>query len=196
MGNKGIATILSAGGGTAAMSAQDTSCKAFGAAVDAFCGKQGSEKKGTFNGYFFEALEKTKPVGSALAESIEGDTSVTKPKPRESIAAAVARGTGKSAQSARRVLQTRAAKAKAKKSPSLSAWSALGGKWLEKEPPHNAPRYPQGKLENTPIEVKAPGDTYEPGKLEEFQSIQKDKKVIEVACEACGEDCAKGNTCK
>ncbi len=196
MGNKGIATIISAGAATVAMSPQDTSCKAFSAAVDAFCGKQGNEKKGTFNDYFFKALEKTKPGGSALAETIEGDKSVTAAKPSESIAAAVARGVGKSTQAARRTLQTKAATAKAPKSPSLSAWSALGGKWLAKEPDPLAPRYPQGKLKNTPIEVKAPGDTYEPGKLEEFQSIQKDKKVIEVACEACGEDCAKGNTCK
>ncbi len=196
MGNKGIATIISAGAATVAMSPQDTSCKAFAASVKAYCGKQGNEKKGTFNGYFFKALEKTKPGGSALAESIEGDTSVTKAKASASIAAAVARGSGKSAQASRRLLQTRAATAKAPRSPSLSAWSALGGKWLEKEPDASAPRYPQGKLENTPIEVKAPGDTYEPGKLEEFQSIQKDKKVFEVACEACGEDCAKGNTCK
>jgi hypothetical protein len=195
MGNKGIANIVSGGAGGAPGSAQDTACKAFGAAVDAYCEKKSDDDRATFSDFFFDALEKTKPGGSALAETIAGDETVTAAKPSESIAAAVARGTGDSAQAARRTLHAQAAASNVPQSPSLSAWSAQGAKWLDKDPDPQAPRFPAGKLENTAIEVKAPGDTYEPGKMEEYQSQSPDKKVVEVACESCGEDCAKGNGC-
>ena len=193
MGNKGIATILGGAGGGGPLSAKDASCKAFAAAVDEWCGKSGDLKRGTFNDYFFKALEKTKPSGSELASSMQADETVTAAKPAESIAAAVARGTGGSAQAARRVLQTQAAGGAG---ASMKAWSKLGANWLAKEPPPDAPRFPHGKLQNAAIAVKAPGDTFEPGKLEEYQSVQREKKVFEVGCESCGEDCAKGNRCK
>lgn len=196
MGNKGIGTIVSAGAPAVALGAKDAACKAFGATVKAYCGTKPEERNGTFNDFFFATLEKTKPVGTALAESIKGDDTVTQAKPSESIAAAVARGTGKSAQAARRVTQTHAATADAPaKSPSLGAWSKLGAAWLGKDPPESKPRFPVGTLNNAPIEVKAPGDTYEPGKLEDFQHVSRDTKVVEVGCESCGEDCAKGNGC-
>ncbi|MDB4934436.1 MAG: hypothetical protein JWP87_1408, partial [Labilithrix sp.] len=62
-------------------------------------------------------------------------------------------------------------------------------------PPSAKPRFPVGTLNNSPIEVKAPTDTYEPGKLEDYQHVSRDTKVVEVGCESCGEDCAKGNGC-
>ncbi|MCW5830940.1 MAG: hypothetical protein KIS78_00615 [Labilithrix sp.] len=194
-GNKGIGTIVSAGAPALGLSAKDAACKAFGASVKAYCGTKPEDREGSFNDYFFETLEKTKPVGSELAESIQGDDTITSAKPSESIAAAVARGTGKSAHAARRVLATNAATRGAPKSPSLSAWAKLGAAWLEKDPPSAKPRFPVGTLNNSPIEVKAPTDTYEPGKLEDFQHTSRDTKVIEVGCESCGEDCAKGNGC-
>lgn len=194
-GNKGIGTIVSAGGAAMGPSAKDAACKAFGASVKAYCGTKPEDRTGTFNDYFFETLEKTKPVGSALAESIQGDDTISAAQASESIAAAVARGTGKSAQAARRVLATNAAQRGAPKSPSLSAWSKLGAPWLGSTPPSARPRFPVGTLENSPVEVKAPTDTYEPGKLEDFQHMSRDTKVVEVGCESCGEDCAKGNGC-
>src|SRR4051812_39913206 len=120
-GNKGIGTILSGGAPAVPLAAKDASCKAFAATVKAYCGTKPEDRDGTFNDYFFSTLEKTKPTGSALAESIAGDATVTAAKPSESIAAAVARGTGKSADAARRVLQTNAANPPAK-SPSLAQW--------------------------------------------------------------------------
>jgi hypothetical protein len=196
MGNKGIGTIVSAGAPAVGLGAKDAACKAFGATVKAYCGTKPEDRKGTFNDFFFETLEKTKPVGTALAESIKGDDTVTQAKPSESIAAAVARGSGKSAQAARRVAQTHAATSDMPaKSPSLSAWSKMGAAWLAKDPPASKPRFPVGTLNNAPIEVKAPSDTYEPGKLEEYQHVSRDTKVVEVGCESCGEDCAKGNGC-
>jgi hypothetical protein len=193
VGNKGIATILGGAGGGGPLAAKDISCKAFAAAVDEWCGKSGSMRKGTFNDYFLQALEKTKPGGSELATSIKADETVTAAKPAESIAAAVARGTGSSALAARRVLQTLAAGGKGS---SMREWSKLGANWLAKEPAPFAPRFPHGKLQSTAIAIKAPGDTFEPGKLEEYQSVQREKKVFEVGCESCGEDCAKGNRCQ
>jgi hypothetical protein len=194
-GNKGIGTIMSGGGAAPPLSAKDAACKAFGASVKAYCGTKPEDREGTFNDFFFEKLEKTKPVGTALAETIKGDATITDAKPSESIAAAVARGTGKSAQAARRVMQTEAASSGAPKSPSLAAWSKMGAAWLAKDPPANKPRFPVGTLNNQPIEVKAPTDTYEPGKLEDYQHVSRDTKVIEVGCESCGEDCGKGNAC-
>ncbi len=194
-GNKGIGTILSGAGPATPLSAKDAACKAFGAAVKAYCGTKPEDREGTFNDFFFAKLEKTKPVGTELAESIKGDATIQAAKPSESIAAAVARGAGKSAGAARRVLQTQSAAKSAPKSPSLSAWSKMGAVWLAKDPPANSPRFPVGTLHNQPIEVKAPTDTYEPGKLEEYQHVSRDTKVIEVGCESCGEDCAKGNGC-
>jgi len=44
-------------------------------------------------------------------------------------------------------------------------------------------------LNNEPIEVKAPTDTYEPGKLEDYQHVSRETKVVEVGCQSCGEDC-------
>lgn len=196
MGNKGIGTIVSAGAPVVALGAKDAACKAFGATVKAYCNTKPEDRKGTFNDYFFETLEKTKPVGTALAESIKGDDTVTQAKPSESIAAAVARGSGRSAQAARRVAQTQAATAGTPaRSPSLGAWSKLGAAWLGKDPPASKPVFPVGTLNNAPIEVKAPTDTYEPGKLEELQHVSRDTKLVEVGCESCGEDCGKGNSC-
>ena len=194
-GNKGIGTVVSAGAPAVGLSAKDAACKAFGASVKAYCGTKPEDRKGTFNDYFFETLEKTKPVGTALAESITGDATITAAKASESIAAAVARGTGRNAQAARRVLATNAATSGAPKSPSLSAWSNMGAPWLSETPPAAKPVFPVGTLNNSPIEVKAPTDTYEPGKLEELQHVSRDTKVVEVGCESCGEDCAKGNGC-
>jgi hypothetical protein len=194
-GNKGIGTVVSGGGAAIGQSAKDAACKAFGATVKAYCGTKPEDRKGTFNDYFFETLEKTKPVGSALATSIKGDDTVTAARPSASIAAAVARGTGRNAHAARRVIASHAAQSGAPASPSLSAWAKLGAAWLAKEPPAYKPRFPVGTIQNDPIEVKAPGDTYEPGKLEDFQHVHRDSKVIEVGCESCGEDCAKGNGC-
>jgi hypothetical protein len=195
-GNKGIGTVVGGAGGGAGLSAKDAACKAFGAAVQSYCGTKPEDRDGTFVDFFFETLEKTKPVGSELAESIKGDTTVTAAKASESIAAAVANGTGKNAEAARRVLATNAAMSGMEPSPSLSAWAKLGSPWLDAGSPANpAPRFPVGTLNNSPIEVKAPTDTYEPGKLEEFQHVSRDTAVIEVGCESCGEDCGKGNTC-
>lgn len=194
-GNKGIGTIVAGGAPTVGLSAKNAACKAFGTSVKAYCGTKPEERKGTFNDYFFETLEKTKPVGSALAETIKGDSTIAGAKPSESIAAAVARGTGRNAQAARRVLATNAATSGAPRSPSLAAWSKMGAAWLDKTPPAATPRFPVGTLNNSPVEVKAPTDTYEPGKLEDFQHVSRDTKVIEVGCESCGEDCAKGNGC-
>lgn len=194
-GNKGIGTIVSAGAPALGLSAKDAACKAFGAAVKAYRGTNPEERDGTFNDFFFQALEKTKPIGSALAESIKGDDAIVDARPSESIAAAVARGSGPSAQAARRILATSAAMKGAPRSPSLSAWSTLGAPWLSKAPPSARPVFPSGSLNHSPIEVKAPSDTYEPGKLEELQHVSRDTKVIEVGCESCGEDCAKGNCC-
>ncbi|MBX3231409.1 MAG: hypothetical protein KIT84_10725 [Labilithrix sp.] len=188
-GNKGIGTIISAGAPAMGLSAQDAACKAFKASVEAYQGTKPEDRNGTFNDFFFEALEKTKPVGTALAETIKGDDTYTAPKASESIAAVVARGTGKNAQAARRVCATNAASSGAPKSPSLTAWAKLGAAWLKAEPPNAKPVFPAGTLDNKPIEVKAPTDTYEPGKLEEFQHISRDTKVIEVGCESCGEAC-------
>ena len=195
-GNKGIGTVMGGAGGGAGLSAKDAACKAFGAAVKTYCGTAPEDRDGTFNDFFFKTLEKTKPVGSELAESIKGDTTVTGAPGAGSIAAAVATGTGKNAEAARRVLFTNAAQAGTEPSPSLDAWGKLGSPWLEAGSPANpAPRFPIGTLNNSPIEVKAPTDTYEPGKLEEFQHKSRDTAVIEVGCESCGEDCGKGNTC-
>lgn len=195
-GNKGIGTVLGGAGGGAGLSAKDAACKAFGAAVKAYCGTKPEDRDGTFNDFFFKTLEKTKPVGSELAESIKGDTTVTAAPAAGSIAADVAKGTGKNAEAARRVLQTNAALAGMEHSSSLSAWANLGSPWLDSGSPANpAPRFPVGTLNNSPIEVKAPTDTYEPGKLEELQHVSRDTAVIEVGCESCGEDCGKGNTC-
>jgi hypothetical protein len=196
MGNKGMGTVISAGAPVMGLGAKDAACKAFGATVKAYCGTKPEDRKGTFNDFFFETLEKTKPLGTALAESIKGDATVTAAKASASIAAAVARGTGKSAQAARRVAQTNAATADTpKKSPSLGAWGRMGAAWLGKDPPPAKPRFPVGTLNNSPIEVKAPTDTYEPGKLEDLQHVSRDTKVVEVGCESCGEDCGKGNGC-
>jgi hypothetical protein len=194
-GNKGVGTIVSAGAPALGLSAKDAACKAFGASVKAYCGTKPDDRTGTFNDFFFDTLEKTKPLGSALAESIKGDDTITAAKPSESIAAAVARGSGKSAGAARRVLATNAATKGAPKSPSLSAWGKLGAAWLGEDPPSAKPRFPVGTLNNAPIEVKAPTDTYEPGKLEDYQHVSRHAKVVEVGCESCGEDCAKGNGC-
>ena len=195
-GNKGIGTVVGGAGGGAGLSAKDAACKAFGASVKSYCGTKPEDRDGTFVDFFFKTLEKTKPVGSELAESIKGDTTVTAAKASESIAAAVAKGTGKNAEAARRVLATNAAMSGMDPSPSLSAWAKLGSPWLDSGSPANpAPRFPVGTLNNSPIEVKAPTDTYEPGKLEEFQHVSRDTAVIEVGCESCGEDCGKGNTC-
>lgn len=195
-GNKGIGTVVGGGGGGGPLSAKDAACKAFGAAVKAYCGTKPEDRAGTFVDFFFETLEKTKPVGSELAASIKGDETVTAAQAAGSIAAAVAEGTGKNAEAARRVLQTNAALAGMMPSPSLSAWAKLGAPWLGGESPANpAPKFALGTLNNSPIEVKAPTDTYEPGKLEELQHVSRDTAVIEVGCESCGEDCGKGNTC-
>jgi hypothetical protein len=194
-GNKGIGTVLSGAGGGVGLSAKDAACKAFGASVKAYCGTKPEDRTGTFCDYFFEALQKTKPVGSALADSIKGDDTVAAAPAAESIAAAVARGTGKSAGAARRVLATNAASDGEPMSPSLAAWSKLGAAWLGKDPPQNTPRFPMGTLNHAPIEVKAPTDTYEPGKLEDYQHVSRDHQVVEVGCESCGEDCGKGNGC-
>jgi hypothetical protein len=195
-GNKGIGTVVGGGGGRAGLSAKDAACKAFGATVKSYCGTKPEDRNGTFVDFFFQTLEKTKPVGSALAESIKGDDSVTAAQAAGSIAAAVATGTGKNAEAARRVLATNAASSGMEPSPSLSAWAKLGSPWLGGESPANpAPRFPVGTLNHSPIEVKAPTDTYEPGKLEEFQHVSRDTAVIEVGCESCGEDCGKGNNC-
>jgi hypothetical protein len=193
-GNKGIGTILSGGAPAVPLAAKDASCKAFAATVKAYCGTKPEDRDGTFNDYFFSTLAKDKPTGSALAESIAGDQTITPAKASESIAAAVARGTGTSSAAARRVLQTDAAKPP-EESPSLAQWSKIGAAWLAKDPPQNKPRFPAGTLDNKPIEVKAPGDTYEPGKLEDFQHMSREQVVVEVGCESCGEDCAKGNAC-
>jgi hypothetical protein len=189
-GNKGIGTIVSAGAPAIGLSAKDAFCKAFGASVKAYRGTDPEDRNGTFNDYFFEALEKTKPVGTELAETIKGDDTIAGARPRESIAAVVARGTGRNAQAARRILATNAAASHMPKSPSLSAWARMGAVWLGKDPPSARPRFPMGRLNNQPIEVKAPSDTYEPGKLEDFQHISRDAKVVEVGCESCGEDCS------
>jgi hypothetical protein len=194
-GNKGIGTVVSAGAPALGLGAKDAACKAFGASVKAYCGTAPEDRTGTFNDFFFKALEKTKPVGTALAETMKGDGTITEAKPSASIAAAVARGMGKSAASARRILATNAALKGAPRSPSLSAWAKLGAGWLEKDPPAAKPRFPVGTIHNSPIEVKAPTDTYEPGKLEDYQHVSRDSKVVEVGCESCGEDCAKGNGC-
>ena len=85
-GNKGIGTVVSAGAPALGLSAKDAACKAFGASVKAYCGTKPEDRTGTFNDYFFETLEKTKPLGSALAETIKGDATVTAAKPSESIA--------------------------------------------------------------------------------------------------------------
>lgn len=188
-GNKGIGTIISAGAPALGLSAKDAACKAFKASVEAYSGTKPEDREGTFNDFFFEALEKTKPVGTALAESIKGDDSYTAPSAATSIAAAVARGTGKDAQAARRVCATNAAANAAPRSPSLDAWAKLGAAWLSDEPPNQKPVFPFGTLNASPIEVKAPTDTYEPGKLEEYQHVTRDTKVIEVGCASCGEDC-------
>lgn len=188
-GNKGIGNIISGGGGGAGLSAKDAACKAFKATVEAYKGTDPQDRDGTFNDFFFKALEKTKPVGTAMAETIKGDGTYTAPKASESIAAAVARGTGKNAQAAQRVLAMSAAISGGATSPSLSAWAKLGAAWLASDPPAATPVFPFGTIENKPIEVKAPTDTYEPGKLEAFQHISRDTKVIEVGCTACGEDC-------
>ena len=195
-GNKGVGTVLGGAGGGAGLGAKDAACKAFGAPVKAYCGTKPEDRAGTFVDFFFETLEKTKPVGSELAETIKGDDAVVAAGAAASIAAAVASGTGKNAEAARRVLQTNAALSAMTPSPSLSAWAQLGSPWLgEGSPANPAPKFPVGTLNNSPIEVKAPTDTYEPGKLEEFQHVSRDTAVIEVGCESCGEDCGKGNTC-
>ena len=78
-GNKGIGTVVSAGAPVVGLSAKDAACKAFGASVKAYCGTKPTDRKGTFNDYFFETLEKTKPVGSALAETIKGEAARNRP---------------------------------------------------------------------------------------------------------------------
>lgn len=196
-GNKGVGTIVGGAGGGAAMSAQDAACKAFGQAVKTYCGTKPGDRDGTFVDFFFQTLSKTKPVGSELAASIAGDSSVTAAQASTSIASAIASSSsGKSSDAAKRILATNAAVPGMDPSPSLSAWAKLGSPFLGKESPANpAPAFPVGTLNNAAIEVKAPTDTYEPGKLEEFQHVSRDTAVIEVGCEACGEDCGKGNTC-
>ena len=188
-GNKGIGTIIGGAGGGAGLSAKGAACKALAASVTAYAGTDPEKREGTFNDFFFEALEKTKPVGTAMAESIKGDGAYTAPLASASIAAAVAKGSGKNAQAAQRVLATNAAASGGPKSPSLAAWSKLGAPWLAGDPPAAKPRFPVGTLNNEPIEVKAPTDTYEPGKLEDYQHVSRDTKVIEVGCESCGEAC-------
>lgn len=188
-GNKGIGTIISGGAPGVALSAKAAACKSLAAAVEAYAGKKPEDREGTFNDFFFEALEKNEPVGTELAETIKGDDSYTAPPAAESIAAQVAKGTGKSADAAQRVVAANAASDGAPKSPSLAAWAKIGAAWLASEPPEQRPVFPAGTLNNEPIEVKAPTDTYEPGKLESYQHVSRDTKVIEVGCESCGEDC-------
>jgi len=188
-GNKGIGTVLGGAGGGAGLSAKAAACKALAASVTAYQGTEPELREGTFNDFFFEALEKTKPVGTAMAESIVGDGAYSAPAAKASIAAAVATGVGKAAAAAQRVIATNAAAAGGPKSPSLAAWSKLGAPWLASEPPAAKPRFPVGTLNNEPIEVKAPTDTYEPGKLEDYQHVSRETKVVEVGCQSCGEDC-------
>jgi len=188
-GNKGIGNLISAGAPAIGLSAKAAACKSFKASIDAYAGTKPDDREGTFNDFFFKVLTKDKPVGTELAATIKGDDSYTAAKASESIAADVARGAGKSAQAAQRVLQTNAAASSAPKSPSLTAWAKIGAAWLSKSPPDQKPVFPMGTLQNSPIEVKAPTDTYEPGKLESYQHVSRDTKVIEVGCESCGEDC-------
>jgi hypothetical protein len=188
-GNKGIGTIISAGAPALGLSAKAAACKSLKVSVDAYKGTKPEDREGTFNDFFFNALTKDKPVGTELAATIKGDDSYTAAKASESIAADVARGTGKSAAAGQRVCATNAASNGAAKSPSLTAWSKIGAAWLGKTPPDQKPVFPMGTLQNSPIEVKAPTDTYEPGKLESYQHVSRDTKVIEVGCESCGEDC-------
>jgi hypothetical protein len=195
--NKGVGTLIHAGAAAVPLSPQGASCKAFRASVEAWCSKKPGEKQATFNDYFFKALEKDKPRGTALAESLKTDSTTSAAQDAGSIAARVARGSGQSASTARRVLQTSSTvRGSGGGSSSASLWASLSGKWLASQPTKASPRVPAGTLDNAAIEVKAPGDSYEPGKLEEYQQQSVDRKVVEVSGESCGEECAKGNRCQ
>jgi hypothetical protein len=50
-------------------------------------------------------------------------------------------------------------------------------------------------LNGTPVEIKGPGDTPRPNQFEDYQKVSKTKKVIEISCESCGNDCSSGNKC-
>ena len=196
MGNKGIGNLIQAGGATVAIAPESAACAAFSVAVDAFCGEAPTDRKGTFHDHFLEALNLDPIEGRALAKALTPDSTSTAAPAAVSLAAMVATGTGRGADAAKRVLQVRAAGGGAKGPVrSAAAWSAMSSKWLAspaKEPPL---RTPATSLGATAFEVKGPDDTFEPGEMEEYQSLSPDREAVEVGCESCGEACAAGNTC-
>ena len=193
--NKGVGTLILAGAAAVPMSPQSAACKALSAAVEAWCGTKPGDKKGTFNDYFFEALKKDKPVGAALAAAIEGDKQVTPAKASVSIAAKAARASGASGAAGRRTMLTSPSAEGASGITSAAAWGKLSAGWLKEPAASPAPQMPTAKIKNDAIAIKAPGDTFSPGKLAEWQLLQRDRKVVEVSGESCGEETAKGNKC-
>lgn len=193
--NKGVGTLLLAGAAAVPLSPQSAACKALSAAVEAWCGTKAGDKKGTFNDYFFEALTKDEPHGAALAEAIAGETQVTPATAPVSIAAQGARGGGASGAAGRRTLLTAPAAEGASGVTSAAAWGKLAAGFMKEPAASPAPRMPVAKIKNEAIAVKAPGDTFAPGELAEWQLLDKDRKVVEVSGESCGEETAKGNKC-
>ena len=56
--------------------------------------------------------------------------------------------------------------------------------------------FPDGTLEDKPVELKGPGDSEDPkGKWNKEQQVKKEQKSIVVGCKQCGRDCKKGNCC-
>lgn len=196
MGNKGIGNLIQGGGATVGIAPEAAACAAFSVAVDAFCGEAKTERTGTFHDHFLEALNLDPIEGRPLANALEPDTSAERASAPLSLAAVVAAGTGRGADAARRVLQVRAAGGGAPGPVrSASAWSALASKWLASPADEPPVRVPGTAYAATAFEVKGPDDTYEPGEMEEYQSLTPDREAVEVGCVSCGEACADGNSC-
>jgi hypothetical protein len=193
--NKGVGTLLLAGAAAMPLSPQSAACKALAAAVEAWCGTKPGFKKGTFNSYFFEALKKDKPHGAALAEAIEGEKTVTPAKAEVSIAAKAARASGASGSSGRRTMLTAPSAEGSSGITSAASWGKLAAAWLKEPAASPPPPMPTAKIKNDAISIKAPGDSYSPGKLADWQLLDRDRKVVEVSGESCGEETAKGTKC-
>jgi hypothetical protein len=187
-------TVLNGAGAVAESKPEGKLCVAFKAAVEKFCK---SPKGRRFNDYFFKELKDVKKYGD-IAKGITREVPMLMSAGKV-VAGGVSAAATPECADLMKAIQGAASPMTGATNLAFGVADAARGKMLGTFFANGGRgsgcymKFPDGMLEDgTVIEIKGPGDKFQPGQEKSYKKIAGKNPVVVVSCEQCKAPCDSG----